>query len=99
MSGALRFEPLRQTAQGALGGEATKRRSYTVMDCTISGQTVALWMSCGNFIFWIFMAYRAFERGDVMMAGVFALVGIVLTAYRYSAAQKIAKAKSQSSAS
>jgi hypothetical protein len=51
------------------------------------------------FIFWIFMAYRAFERGDVMMAGVLALVGIVLTAYRYSAAQKIAKAKSQSSAS
>jgi hypothetical protein len=51
------------------------------------------------FIFWIFMAYRAFERGDVMMAGVFALVGIVLTAYRYSIAQKTAKAKSQSSAS
>jgi hypothetical protein len=47
------------------------------------------------FIFWIFMAYRAFERGDMMMAGVFLLVGIVLTAYRYSAAQKVAKAKAQ----
>ncbi|MGO8976921.1 MAG: hypothetical protein ACLQNV_25795 [Steroidobacteraceae bacterium] len=51
------------------------------------------------FIFWIFIAYRAFERGDMVMAGVFFLVGIVLTAYRYSAAQKVAKAKSQSSAS
>jgi hypothetical protein len=51
------------------------------------------------FIFWIFLAYRAFERGDMMMAGVFFLVGIVLTAYRYSAAQKAAKAKSQSNAS
>jgi hypothetical protein len=43
------------------------------------------------FIFWIFMAYRAFERGDIMMAGVFLLVGIVLTAYLYSSAQKVAK--------
>jgi hypothetical protein len=51
------------------------------------------------FIFWIFMSYRAFERGDMLMAGVFFLVGIVLTAYRYSAAQKVAKAKSQSNAS
>jgi hypothetical protein len=51
------------------------------------------------FIFWIFMAYRAFEWGDTMMAGVLFLVGIVLTAYRYSAAQKVAKAKSQSNAS
>jgi hypothetical protein len=50
------------------------------------------------FVFWIFMAYRAFERGDMMEAGVFFLVGIVLTVYRYSAAQKIAKAKSQSNA-
>jgi hypothetical protein len=48
------------------------------------------------FIFWIFLAYRAFERGDMMMAGVYLLVGIALTAYRYSAAQK---AKSQSSSS
>jgi hypothetical protein len=51
------------------------------------------------FIFWIFMAYRAFERGDLVMAGVLVLVGIVLTAYRYSAAQKIVKAKSQSNVS
>ena len=51
------------------------------------------------FIFWIFLAYRAFERGDMMMAGVYLLVGIALSAYRYSAAQKMAKAKSQSSSS
>ena len=51
------------------------------------------------FTFSIFLAYRAFERGDMMMAGVFFLVGIVLTAYRYSAAQKATRAKSQSRAS
>ena len=39
------------------------------------------------FIFWIVMAYRAFERGDMLLAGVFALVGIVLSAYRYSVIQ------------
>jgi hypothetical protein len=33
-------------------------------------------------IFWIFMAYRAFERGDMMMAVVFLIVGIALTFYR-----------------
>ena len=48
------------------------------------------------FDFWIFLAYRAFERGDMTMAGVYLLVGIALTVYRYSAAQK---AKSQSSSS
>jgi hypothetical protein len=49
------------------------------------------------FVFWIAMAYRAFQRGDMLLAGVFALVGIVLSVYRYSAAQKLAKAKEQSS--
>jgi hypothetical protein len=36
------------------------------------------------FIFWVFLAYRAYERGDMVMAGVFILVGIVLTGYRLS---------------
>jgi hypothetical protein len=45
------------------------------------------------FVFWIFLAYRAFARGNLMMAGIYLLIGIALTAYRYSAAQK---AKTQS---
>jgi hypothetical protein len=45
------------------------------------------------FIFWIVMAYRAFERGDMLLAGVFALVGVVLSAYRYSVIQKRAASK------
>jgi hypothetical protein len=49
------------------------------------------------FIFWIVMAYRAFERGDMLLAGVFALVGIVLSAYRYSVIQKRAMSKSNGS--
>ncbi len=35
-------------------------------------------------IFWIVLAYRAYERGDTMLAGVFILAGIALTAYRVS---------------
>ena len=34
------------------------------------------------FVFWMFMAYRALQRGDVVMAVLFAIVGVVLTAYR-----------------
>jgi hypothetical protein len=33
-------------------------------------------------IFWLVMAYRQFERGDMLLAGVFLLVGIALTVYR-----------------
>ena len=32
--------------------------------------------------FWLFMAYRAFQRGDLVYAGVLLLVGIALTAWR-----------------
>ncbi|HEV2607545.1 MAG TPA: hypothetical protein VGT79_06145 [Xanthomonadaceae bacterium] len=32
--------------------------------------------------FWIFLAYRAFERGDVPMAIMFLIVGVALTLYR-----------------
>jgi len=39
-------------------------------------------------VFWIAMAYRAFVRGDLLLAGVFALVGVVLTVYRWRAATK-----------
>jgi hypothetical protein len=31
---------------------------------------------------WLALAYRSYERGDMLFAGVFLLVGIVLTVYR-----------------
>jgi hypothetical protein len=34
------------------------------------------------FAFWMVIAYREYQRGDLLLAGVFALVGIVLTVYR-----------------
>jgi hypothetical protein len=34
------------------------------------------------FIFWIALAFRRFQQGDMMMAGIFALVGVVLTIHR-----------------
>jgi hypothetical protein len=33
-------------------------------------------------VFWIFMAYRALQRGDIAMAALFVIVGIALTMYR-----------------
>jgi hypothetical protein len=42
-------------------------------------------------VFWLAMAYREFERGDLMLAGIFVLVGIALTAYRYQAARNRAE--------
>ena len=40
------------------------------------------------FVFWIVMAYRAFQRGDMLLAIVFAAVGIVLSVYRFNLAKK-----------
>ena len=34
-------------------------------------------------LFWIVLSYRAFQRGDMLLGGVFLLVGVVLTVYRY----------------
>lgn len=39
-------------------------------------------------VFWVVMAYREFQRGDLLLAGVFLAVGIVLTVFRYRAATK-----------
>jgi hypothetical protein len=33
-------------------------------------------------VFWSALAYRAFQRGDLLLAGVFVAVGIALTIYR-----------------
>ncbi len=35
-------------------------------------------------IFWLALAYREFQLGDMLLAGVFVLVGIALTTYRIS---------------
>lgn len=32
--------------------------------------------------FWAVLAFRAFQRGDLLLAGVFLAVGIALTVYR-----------------
>jgi hypothetical protein len=33
-------------------------------------------------IFWLALAYHEFQRGDMLLAGVFILAGIALTTYR-----------------
>jgi hypothetical protein len=33
-------------------------------------------------VFWLALAYRSFQRGDMLFAGVFLLVGIALSVYR-----------------
>jgi hypothetical protein len=38
-------------------------------------------------LFWLVLAYRQFQRGDMVMAGIFLLVGVVLTIYRIRQAQ------------
>jgi hypothetical protein len=35
-------------------------------------------------IFWLVLAYREYQRGDMLLAGVFVAVGALLTIYRLS---------------
>jgi hypothetical protein len=37
-------------------------------------------------VFWLAMAYRAWQRGDMLLAGVFLAVGVMLTIYRLRSA-------------
>lgn len=37
-------------------------------------------------VFWLALAYRSYQRGDMLFAGIFLLVGIVLTVYRLRSA-------------
>ena len=39
-------------------------------------------------VFWVFLAYRALQRGDTTMAIVFVVVGVSLTAYRLRGASR-----------
>ncbi len=38
-------------------------------------------------VFWVVIAYRQYQRGDLVLAGIFLFVGIVLTIYRIRQAQ------------
>jgi hypothetical protein len=38
-------------------------------------------------LFWLALAYRQFQRGDLVLAGIFLLVGVVMTVYRIRQAQ------------
>jgi hypothetical protein len=42
-------------------------------------------------LFWVVIAYRQYQRGDAMLAGIFLFVGIVLTIYRIRQAQSRAQ--------
>jgi hypothetical protein len=42
-------------------------------------------------LFWVAIAYRQYQRGDVVLAGIFLLVGIALTIYRI----QLARSRSQ----
>jgi hypothetical protein len=37
--------------------------------------------------FWLVLAYRQYQRGDLVLAGIFLAVGVVLTVYRIRQAQ------------
>jgi hypothetical protein len=36
-------------------------------------------------VFWLALAWRQYQRGDMLLAGIFLLAGVVLTVYRYRA--------------
>ena len=38
-------------------------------------------------LFWLVFAYRQYQRGDMVLAGIFLAVGVVLTVYRIRQAQ------------
>jgi hypothetical protein len=38
-------------------------------------------------LFWVVIAYRQYQRGDMVLAGIFLFVGIALTIYRIRQAQ------------
>jgi len=38
-------------------------------------------------LFWLVLAYRQYQRGDLLLAGIFLAVGVVLAIYRIRQAQ------------
>lgn len=39
-------------------------------------------------LFWVVIAYRQYQRGDMVLAGIFLFVGIALTVFRLRQAQR-----------
>jgi hypothetical protein len=50
-------------------------------------------------VFWLALAYRSFQRGDMLLAGVFLLVGVMLSVYRLRGATRSGSGSSGSSKS
>jgi hypothetical protein len=48
-------------------------------------------------VFWVVIAYREYQRGNMVLAGVFLFVGIMLTIFRIRQAQSRAQGMSASS--
>ena len=47
-------------------------------------------------LFWVVIAYRQYQRGDMVLAGIFLFVGIALAIYRIRQAQSRGQALSAS---
>jgi hypothetical protein len=43
-------------------------------------------------LFWVAIAYRQYQRGDMVLAGIFLFVGIALTIYRIQLARRRSQA-------
>ena len=43
-------------------------------------------------LFWLALAYRQYQRGDMVLAAIFLVVGVVLTVYRIRQAQSRSQA-------
>jgi len=39
-------------------------------------------VSLALLLVWLALAYRSYQRGDLLLSGIFLLVGVVLTVYR-----------------
>jgi len=48
-------------------------------------------------LFWLVIAYRQYQRGDMVLAAIFLVVGVVLTVYRIRQAQSRAQGLTASS--
>jgi len=49
-------------------------------------------LTLGLLVFWLVIAYRQYQRGDMVLAGVFLFVGIALTIWRIRQAQSRSQA-------
>ena len=87
---------LRATAARSVRSAATLLSRFAVRQCiapvvprSSKGDClVPIAVTAVLFIFWIVMAYRQLQRGDLLLAVVFLAVGVVLSIYRLRLAKK-----------